>query len=103
MKFALLLAAFVMTSANAYDCRQYEAQIIGKVTSVRVESFDQGIRDCYYTADFSDYREHQLCPLDQASVQAIEILDADCRYNLQVGQGISGYLIQFQHGQIILE
>jgi hypothetical protein len=105
MKFALsIAAALLMTSANAFACNQFEAQVIGKVTSVRVNRIDQGVRDCYFKAEFSQFNPHGLCPIDQMNAETNEILDPECRYNLSVGQEISGYLIEgLNNNQIILE
>jgi len=105
MKFALAItASLLMTSAQSFACTQFEAQVIGKVTSVRVHRIDQGVRDCYFKAEFKQFNPHGLCPIDQVTAESNEILDYDCRYNLQVGSDVSGYIIESRdNGQLILE
>lgn len=102
MKVLSLMAA-VLFSANVFACPQFEAQFIGKVTSVRVHRIDQGIRDCYLKVEFSMFNPNQLCPIDQMYAEQNEILDYDCRTSSEAGSTISGILLEGKEGQLVLE
>lgn len=96
----VLLGSF--SSVSAYTCSQNEAQFIGTVKELRIVKIDQGIRDCYYKIDFSDYRVHGLCPLDESKASTTELLDLDCSMGLENGQHISGYLVE-KNGEVFLD
>lgn len=96
------LSALVMANAHAFDCSQNEAQFIGKVTALREVKIDQGIRDCYFRIQFSRFDQSMVCPLDEGQATNTELLDSDCKMNLQNGQEISGYLIE-KNGFIYIE
>ncbi len=104
MKLSLSISALVLFfSVNAFACPLFEAQFIGKVTSVRVVKIDQGTRDCYLKVQFSMFNPHVFCPIDQISAEQNEILDYDCRTSSEVGSTISGILLEGEEGQLILE
>ncbi len=97
----LVLLAF-SSSVFAYSCPQNEAQFIGTVKDLRIVKIDQGLRDCYYQINFSDYRTHGLCPLDESLAASTELLDSDCSMGLENGKEISGYLIE-KNGEVFLD
>lgn len=90
----LALTTLAFSSAFAFDCQQNEAQFIGKVTDLRVERIDQGIRDCYFKIQFTRFDQSMVCPLDEGKAASTELLDSDCRMGLENGQEISGYLVE---------
>jgi len=96
------LSALVIANANAFDCKQNEAQFIGKVSDLRIVKIDQGIRDCYFKIQFTRFDSSMVCPLDESAAASTELLDSDCRMNLQNDQEISGYLIE-KSGTIYIE
>lgn len=100
--FFIALSSLVLSSVHAFDCTQNEAQFIGKVTDLRVVRIDQGIRDCYFKIQFTRFDSSMVCPLDEGTVASTELLDADCRMNLENGQEISGYLIE-KNGYLSIE
>jgi len=97
-----LLALGLAVSANAFECKQNEAQFIGKVKELRVERIDQGIRDCFYKIDFLDYKLHALCPLHESKAANTELVDYDCSMGLENGSDISGYLVE-KDGEVFLD
>lgn len=95
MKFMLVaITSLFLSSAFAFDCSQNEAQFIGKVIDLRIERVDQGIRDCYFKVQFTRFDSSMVCPLDEGKATSAELLDFDCRMNLENGQEISGYLVE---------
>lgn len=98
----LALTTLAFSSAFAFDCKQNEAQFIGKVTDLRVERIDQGIRDCYFKIQFTRFDQSMVCPLDEGKASSVELLDYDCRMGLENGQEISGYLVE-KDGYIYIE
>lgn len=97
-----MLALAFIGSVGAFECKQNEAQFIGKVKDLRVERIDQGIRDCFYKIEFSRYDISQICPLDEAKASSVEYVDYDCKLGLENGQEISGYLVE-KDGYVIVE
>ncbi len=96
------LSALVMANAHAFDCKQNEAQFIGKVSDLRVVKIDQGIRDCYFKIQFTRFDSSMVCPMDESAAANTELLDSDCRMGLENGHEISGYLVE-KNGSIYLE
>lgn len=93
-KKLFILAILVSASAQSFECSQNEAQFIGKIREARIMRIDQGVRDCFYKIDFSYFQQHALCPLDFSLANTNEIIDFDCSKNLDVGQEVSGILVE---------
>lgn len=100
---SMIALAVMTTSAFAFECSNNEAQFMGKVTSRRVNRIDQGVRDCYYKVEYSLFNSSMVCPLDQVSAETNEIFDYDCNLNLEVGQEVSGILLESKDGQLTIE
>jgi hypothetical protein len=100
MKKLIILASFLVT-ANSFASCIGEAQFIGKITSIRVEAIDQGVRDCFYKMQFSLYNQSMVCPLDEMDAMNAEIFDYDCRTN--IGDTVSGVLVKNLDGSFTIE
>lgn len=98
----LIFIALSLSAINAFsfECSQKEAQIIGKITSTRVERIDQGIRDCFHKLEFRYFNPSMLCPLDTVDALNLELVDFDCQ--LDSSSEISGVLIE-KDGQLFLD
>lgn len=107
-KFILKVSTLILllsSTANAWDCKQLEAQFFGKITEARTDWADQGVVDCYIRIEFTQLMPNILCPLDigPASSSDIYTVSDRCEGNFEVGQDISGYLVQTPDGRLYLD
>lgn len=98
-----LVLALSISSASAFECTQNEAQFIGQVKEVKIIQIDQGIRDCAYTLKFNLFNPSMLCPIDSVTAEQTEIIDFDCRLNANVGDVLSGILLESMDGKLVIE
>lgn len=95
-KFLGAILMVVSINATASVCQQNEAQVIGKVTSVRdIDGYDI----CIVKMNFSYFRESSVCPIDQYSATDVSITINNCNQSeTAVGSTISGILVEDRSG-----
>ena len=101
---SLVIALLTVSSfsAFAFDCKQNEAQFIGKVAEYKKEHIDQYIFDCSYKIEFSRFDSSIVCPLDISEVYDVRFEDTNC--SLKNGDDVSGYLVQdLKTGSVVIE
>ena len=95
-----LIALLSVTSLQAFECKQNEAQFMGKVKDYWISYDDHGVKDCSVEIEYTDYKVSQVCPLDESEAKIV--LDLDCKLNLKSGQEVSGYLIG-NNGVVVID
>lgn len=94
----ILFTLMGMASSALADCKQYEAQVIGRVTSHTSPSGKSG--QCVVKASFSYFNTSLQCPLDKSTAQSASIMLGNCP---AVGETISGVLVDNGSGLLYLE
>lgn len=95
-KFLGAILVMVSMNAMASVCQQNEAQVIGKVTSVRdIDGYDI----CVVKMNFSYFRESSVCPIDISTADGANIMINNCNQSqTAVGSTISGILVEDKAG-----
>lgn len=99
---SFLVSLVFLTSVQAFECSQNEAQFIGNVTELKVTRIDQGIWDCTYKISFTRFNPSIVCPLDMELAAQEEFQDYNCSRQFTNGDEISGILVE-KNGSIFIE
>ncbi|EQC44626.1 hypothetical protein M899_2311 [Bacteriovorax sp. BSW11_IV] len=89
MKTLFVLIAFAaMTQTQAFSCKQYEAQVIGKVISKTID--ENG--ECALRVSLWQVNEHIMCPLSKGEIESTEITGSySCSF--ESGDDFSGIVV----------
>lgn len=98
-KALLILFTLIGSASGAMaDCKQNEAQVVGKVSTY--VSIDSKTGACEVKAIFSQFNSSLMCPLDQSTVESSSVLLAKCPTRSET---FSGVLVDKGSGSIYLE
>jgi hypothetical protein len=102
MKTILVIGAALFTIATAQACEVNSAQFIGKVRDLKVVWMDQGVRDCVFKIEFTQFQPAFACPVYPGEATYREFTDYDCQRNLSNGDQVSGVILE-KDGQYQLD
>lgn len=85
--FAVIVLA-TMTNTDAFACKQFEAQVIGKVVTKTIN--DNG--ECALRVKLWQVNEHIMCPLSQGEIENSDITGSySCSF--EAGDDFSGIVV----------
>lgn len=83
-----LITLTAMTQSHAFVCKQYEAQVIGKVVSKTIN--ENG--ECALKVSLWQVNEHIMCPLSKGEIENTEITGSySCSF--ETGDDFSGIVV----------
>lgn len=97
-----MLLGLILCPLFSLACDPREAQFIGKAVNVRQTIDEKGAKTCSFQVDhFTHFSASYVCPLVVGEAISLIITDAGCL--VKAGDEVSGVLIHFNDGRVMLE